>query len=380
METNTEDVTSHGDIIAGVADVEHEASKYPGSSHSEGEKSPEISLEEVWVLVEKVQALEAERYHETQSAVQRLYSKLSKLVSKVRATERSDLIDSRQSQEHYGHLGTKAQKLLAQQRRCFSLREQAQPMRSQLAYERQEQRKCLRFLLDSVQQALSEPAKTASVPSVSATAQNSNRKLIEEDRENLSNQTQKLETLEQALGGLEFQLQQEEGVLEKQTRDFIEELRAFGVSIPDGPVDAPAPGLGIAGGSPVIEPVLQNFYDNLGHAKVLHGRLLEFEEEYDEARSRIIFDEEQERVPEITLDEFQEQSSKRRRELQQELDQACEMAEAAKMACVDAGLDPEAYKMDIPDYSDVNMPQSPDRDAVADNGSDNTQGSLETET
>lgn len=337
------------------------------SSYTEGQKVTEISIDEDgWVFVDGKQAFHSSDSHDDQSRIQQFRSILSRLVPGLQSGEEIEGIKPEQCEQ----LGNHAQRLLARQTRCSSLRGQAQPMRSELAYERQELRNCLNFLLESVQQAFSAFLNVTNIDPDLTSTQNSSRKLIEEDRERLNSQTDKLERLENALSNLEFRLQQEEEALEQQVKEFVEGLRGIGARIFRDMSDVQDLELGTAQSQVEVDPVLQNFYDKMGEAKVLHERLMNFEHEYSDAKSRIIFEEEHDRVPEMALGQLDINSSRKRQELQADLNQACEVAELARTACLKVGLDPEAYKSDLPDYDNTSRPQTPAGDIVA-NGESN---------
>ena len=166
-----------------------------------------------------------------------------------------------------------------------------------------------------------------------------------QDYSSLDSQAKKFHGIESELGRLEYKVKAEEERLEQASRSLHEVLEQLGIaprlSFPSWMKEEMSAHGSVAQSSTStdIHPLIADYNDKLGTYKVMKERLTTLQDEHEDARVTRSFEADQEKVPEMPDDDFENLYLLQRAEQIDAIDAAGAAAEAARAACIGANLD-----------------------------------------
>ena len=164
---------------------------------------------------------------------------------------------------------------------------------------------------------------------------------VQQDHERQTQDAQERLDLEAELGEKEYDLQRLEHSLAQAARQMADVVKQ--VNLPEQtetrpetePSEAPAE---------QMPQLVQIYFDKVGEASVLRDRLIELSFNQRDARTRRIFQADQDQPLQTTDEEFEESNQREYAEAEKELEAALEKVEFARKLCVADDFDPELYR------------------------------------
>lgn len=153
--------------------------------------------------------------------------------------------------------------------------------------------------------------------------------------------------MEAEIGDLEFSLGEKEAAVGSMARSMSRLLGDLGFHDPSDFVSAIesrpiSPSEGHS--STDLHPLLQEYFDKAGDLNVFYERLGEVDSEFEDARLHMHHEQEQDRPVGISEAELESLYQHERSQIVAELETSSKLVEAAKVACLQEGLDPDNFR------------------------------------